>query len=114
MSAVKLVFSATDLESMLSEARATAKTTGRIWCNDIHNCCKTLCFCDQLESEWERLSKHPLPYILQLQRKRKACKSAPLTQESGVYSDCVSIVFFRIGISWFDFAIRALKAKLQT
>lgn len=96
------------MKSMLMEAKYIAKRKGKIWCNDIHNCCKKLCFCSELEQEWESLTDAPLPYCLQLVRKHKATytdKAAlPFASaESGVYSNNVSISLY--GIHYSDNAL---------
>lgn len=87
------------LLSMFEEAKALASETGEVWCKDIHNSCKSICFCLQLERCWEKVSKHPLPPMLQLERNKRLQAStatqqlqqaSPASEHSGVYSEKVS------------------------
>lgn len=89
------MFSAHELRSMLDEAKCIAKETGEIWCKEIYNCCNSICFCTELESNWENISSYPLPYLLQRDRNNRLqaqSQSAPASTslQSGVYLSKVS------------------------
>jgi hypothetical protein len=89
--------SAERLQALFEQAKLTASRTGKIWCNDVYQSCKSLCFCAELEPIWENISTVPLPFTLKLLRQHRLKSveqaSAIASEQSGVYSSAVSDCF---------------------